>query len=72
MSDSMNEPRLLIPQLKPFYDRIEGLYWLVIRLAAGLIIITHGWPKLMAELRPRHRPPWSAAASNPPGPWRSD
>jgi putative oxidoreductase len=40
-------PRLLIPQLKPFYDRVEPLSWLLIRLTAGLMIIPHGWPKLM-------------------------
>jgi len=39
--------RLLIPQLKPFYARVEPLSWLLIRLTAGLMIIPHGWPKLM-------------------------
>ena len=40
-------PRLLIPQLRPFYERVEPLSWLLIRLTAGLMIIPHGWPKLM-------------------------
>ena len=40
-------PRLLIPQLRGFYDRVEPLSWLLIRLTAGLMIIPHGWPKLM-------------------------
>ena len=40
-------PRLFVPQLKPFYDRVEPLSWLLIRLTAGLMIIPHGWPKLM-------------------------
>ena len=40
-------PRLLIPQLRGFYDRAEPLSWLLIRLTAGLMIIPHGWPKLM-------------------------
>ena len=40
-------PRLLIPQLKGFYDWAEPISWLLIRLTAGLIIIPHGWPKLM-------------------------
>ena len=40
-------PRLLVPQLKPFYDRVEPLSWLLIRLTAGLMLIPHGWPKLM-------------------------
>ena len=40
-------PRLLIRQLRPFYERVEPLSWLLIRLTAGLMIIPHGWPKLM-------------------------
>jgi putative oxidoreductase len=40
-------PRLLIPQLRGFYDRVEPFSWLLIRLTAGLMIIPHGWPKLM-------------------------
>jgi putative oxidoreductase len=40
-------PRLLIPQLKSFYEWAEPISWLLIRLTAGLIIIPHGWPKLM-------------------------
>jgi putative oxidoreductase len=46
MSDAA-EPRLLFPQLKPFYDKVEPLSWLLVRLTAGLMIIPHGWPKLM-------------------------
>ena len=40
-------PRLLIPQLRGFYDRVEPISWLLIRLTVGLMIIPHGWPKLM-------------------------
>src|SRR5882724_6892147 len=40
-------PRLLIPGLKPFYDRVEPLSWALIRITAGLMLIPHGWPKLM-------------------------
>jgi hypothetical protein len=40
-------PRLLIPQLKSFYEWAEPISWLLIRLTAGLMIIPHGWPKLM-------------------------
>ena len=42
------QPRLLIPQLKPFYDFVEPLSWLLIRLTAGLMILPHGIPKLQA------------------------
>jgi putative oxidoreductase len=45
-------PRLLIPQLKPFYDLVEPLSWALIRITVGLMIIPHGWPKLMAGIGP--------------------
>ena len=45
-------PKLLIPQLRPFYDAVEPLSYLLIRLTAGLMIIPHGWPKLMAGVGP--------------------
>jgi putative oxidoreductase len=45
---SGSEPRLLIPQLKPFYERVEPLSWLLVRVTVGLMLIPHGWPKLVA------------------------
>ena len=48
MSPRENEPKLLIPQLKPFYDFVEHLTWLLIRLTVGLMILPHGIPKLTA------------------------
>ena len=45
-------PRLLIPQLRPFYDLVEPLSWALIRITVGLMIIPHGWPKLMAGIGP--------------------
>jgi putative oxidoreductase len=47
MDSVMVKSRLLIPQLRGFYDRVEPLSWLLIRLTAGLMLIPHGWPKLM-------------------------
>jgi putative oxidoreductase len=40
-------PRLLFPGLRPFYDLVEPLSWALIRITVGLMIIPHGWPKLM-------------------------
>src|SRR5258708_36807588 len=40
-------PGVLIPQLKSFYEWAEPISWLLIRLTVGLLIIPHGWPKLM-------------------------
>lgn len=50
MSEQDNEPKLLIPQLKPFYDFVEPLVWPLIRLTVGLMILPHGIPKLMAGI----------------------
>jgi putative oxidoreductase len=46
MDSMMVKPRLLIPQLRGFYDRMEPISWLLIRLTAGLMLLPHGWPKL--------------------------
>jgi putative oxidoreductase len=40
-------PRLLIPQLQSFYQWAEPLSWALVRITAGLMLIPHGWPKLM-------------------------
>ena len=41
------KPRLLIPGLRTFYKWAEPVSWLLIRVTAGLMLIPHGWPKLM-------------------------
>ena len=46
MSDLTSRPRLLIPGLRPFYDKLEPLSWLLVRCAAGLILAVHGWGKV--------------------------
>ena len=43
-------PRLLIPGLGPFYEWAEPVSWALVRLTAGLMIIPHGWPKVMAGI----------------------
>ena len=48
MNSPASEPRLLFPQLKPFYDFVEPLVWPLIRLTVGLMLLPHGIPKLMA------------------------
>ena len=46
--EAQGEPRLLFPKLKPFYDWVAPLTWPLIRLTVGLMILPHGFPKLMA------------------------
>ena len=45
--ENTTQPRLLFPGLRGFYDRVEPFSWLLIRVTAGLMLIPHGWPKLM-------------------------
>jgi len=45
-------PRLLVPGLRRFYDFVEPLSWALVRITAGLMLIPHGWPKLMAGVGP--------------------
>jgi len=47
MVEAGKEPRLLFPQLKPFYDWVAPLSWTLIRVTVGAMILPHGWPKLM-------------------------
>jgi putative oxidoreductase len=47
MADTQAEPKLLLPQLKPFYEFAIPLAWPVIRIAAGWNLLVHGWGKLM-------------------------
>ncbi len=49
-STRAGEPALLFPGLAGFYDAASSLSWLLIRLAAGGILFTHGWVKLHVGL----------------------
>ena len=46
MADTQAEPKLLLPQLKPFYDFVIPLAWPVIRIACGWNLAVHGWGKV--------------------------
>jgi len=46
MTEAASEQKLLFPALKPFYDFLEPLSWLLIRCATGLILAVHGWGKI--------------------------
>lgn len=48
MAEATNEPRLLFPQLKSFYDWVAPLSWTLIRVTVGLMLLPHGWPKVTA------------------------
>ena len=49
MSDSsVGDSRLLLPGLAGFYRWAIPVSWLIVRLAVGLTLCMHGWPKLLA------------------------
>lgn len=43
---SVNKSRLYIPALSGLYDSLWDIVWLLLRLAAGLIVVPHGMQKL--------------------------
>ena len=47
MDSMMVKSRLFFPQLRGFYDWAEPFSWALIRVTAGLMLIPHGWPKLI-------------------------
>jgi putative oxidoreductase len=44
--------QLLFPGLRPFYAWAEPVSWALVRITAGLMILPHGVPKLMAGIGP--------------------
>jgi putative oxidoreductase len=46
MAEAQAEPKLLLPFLKPFYDVVTPLSWLVVRLGCGWLLVVHGWGKV--------------------------
>jgi putative oxidoreductase len=47
-ADKGQDPKPIIGGLGTFYQNYASLYWPLIRVTAGAILLTHGWPKLMA------------------------
>lgn len=45
--EGTNEPKLVLPFLKPFYDVVIPLSWPLVRCTVGLILAVHGWPKVL-------------------------
>ena len=46
--DKGREPALIIPALRPLYERIAILYYPLLRIVAGGFLLVHGWPKFNA------------------------
>jgi len=46
MADTQPEPKLLVPQLRSFYDAAMPFAWPIIRIAVGWNLAVHGWGKV--------------------------
>jgi putative oxidoreductase len=46
--DAGREPKPILGGLASFYESVGALHWPLIRATAGIVLFTHGWPKLMA------------------------
>ncbi len=47
MAETQTEPKLLLPFLRPFYDAVIPLSWLIVRVAVGWNLMVHAWGKIM-------------------------
>jgi putative oxidoreductase len=46
-STMSDEPKLLLPFLRPFYDAVLPWTWVLVRGGVGWNLIVHGWGKIM-------------------------
>ncbi|HEX3970583.1 MAG TPA: DoxX family protein [Stellaceae bacterium] len=46
MATADRRPKLLLPFLQPFYDRVIPLSWAIIRAGFGIDLAIHGWEKV--------------------------
>lgn len=49
--DTGKEPQLILPVLRPLYEKLSILSWPLVRLIAGGFLITHGIPKLFVGVQ---------------------
>lgn len=47
MNGRAGEPKLIFPGLAGFYAMMEPIAYTITRVVFGIIMIMHGWPKLM-------------------------
>ena len=69
MADAQTEPKLLLPFLRPFYDAVIPLSWLIVRVAVGWNLLVHGWGKIMAGPTQAFLKGYSDIGFNPPELW---
>jgi len=69
MADAQAEPKLLLPILRPFYDAVIPLSWLIVRVAVGWNLLVHGWGKVMAGPTEAYLKGFRDIGFIPPEPW---
>ena len=69
MADAQTEPKLLLPFLRPFYDAVIPLSWLIVRVAVGWNLLVHGWGKIMAGPTEAYLKGFIDIGFIPPAPW---
>ncbi len=69
MADGQAETKLLIPSLKPFYDAMLPLSWLVIRVAVGWNLFVHGYSKILLGATPAFVKGYADMGFSPPEVW---
>lgn len=47
MTEAQAKTKLFFPFLRPFYDAVVPLSWLVVRVAVGWNLLVHGWGKII-------------------------
>ena len=47
-----NEPKLLFPRLAGFYAAVSDLWYPMIRITSGGILLVHGWGKINSGITP--------------------
>ena len=50
-ADKGDDPKPLLSVMGKFYENYASLYWPLIRITAGVILLTHGWPKLIGGVQ---------------------
>jgi len=69
MAEAQTETKLLLPFLRPFYDAVIPLSWLIVRVAVGWNLLVHGWGKISVGPTDAFLKAFSDLGFIPPAPW---
>lgn len=63
MSSTAPAPALIVPRLRAFFERLEPLAYLLLRIGVGLTLMTHGVPKLLGRSHGSMADPMAASTN---------